>query len=160
MVFAAPWMLIGLAALALPVIIHLLDRSRSAAIDWPTLRFLRIAQQHSAQRRRLKHWLVLATRLLLLALLVLAMAMPYGRQSWGKPPQLPTTMVIVLDHSYSMGYLEVPSGQSRFERARIAAIQMVEQLTIEDEVMVVLAGDTPSPLLDLPTRGSSRKVMI
>ena len=39
MAFAAPWMLVGLIGLAVPIVIHLIDRSRSAPLDWPTLRF-------------------------------------------------------------------------------------------------------------------------
>ena len=153
MSFAAPWMLIGLIGLAVPVMIHLMARSRTAPVDWPTLRFLRIAKQVSAQRSRLKHLLVLLARLLLLTLLVLAMAKPYSQpREWGGRGDAPTTLAIVLDNSYSMGYREAGTAPSRFERAKSAALDEIKALTLDDEVALVLANEKASILTDRPTR--------
>jgi len=157
MAFAAPFMLIGLVGLAVPIIIHLMHRSRSAVVDWPTLRFLKVAQQRSAQRSRLKHLLVLLARLVLLALVVLAMAKPYRPDpTWTPPPDLPTTLVIVLDRSYSMGYREPGRTQTRFERAKQLAAEQVAALSQEDELALVLADDRPIVLTDRPTRDHQR----
>lgn len=154
MAFAAPWMLLGLAALAAPIIIHLLDRSKTAAQDWPSLRFLKIAHEHSAQRTKIKHLLVLLCRCLLLTLVVVAMAQPYRqRENWDKPPDLPSTLTIVLDASFSMGCQDAsPSGANRFETAKRIAIEQVKALGIEDEAALVIAADPPVRLTDQPTR--------
>lgn len=153
MAFLAPLMLVGLAALALPVLIHLLDRTRTTTVDWPTLRFLKAAKRESAQRARLKHLLVFIARCLLVILVVLAMAKPYRRtESWTPPPALPQTLVIVIDNSYSMGYREGGSDKTRFERAKAMAAQQIAALSIDDEVAVILANDATTTLLDRPTR--------
>ncbi|MCX5658557.1 MAG: BatA and WFA domain-containing protein, partial [Planctomycetota bacterium] len=153
MALLAPLMLVGLAALALPVLIHLLDRTRTVLVDWPTLRFLKVARKESANRARLKHLLVFLARCLLVILVVLAMAKPYRRtESWAPPPALPQTLVVVIDNSYSMGYREGGTDRTRFERAKAMAVEQIGALAIEDEVAVILANDTTATLIDRPTR--------
>ena len=53
----------ALAALAIPVIIHLVFRQRSKRVDLGTLRFLRVVLQQNARRRRVMRWLLLTLRL-------------------------------------------------------------------------------------------------
>ena len=158
MFFAAPWMLIGLTALALPILIHLLDRAGGEAVDWPTLRFVKIARQQAAQRARLKNILVLLARCLLLALLVLAMAQPYTQDSgWVRPAELPTTLVIVLDNSYSMGYrLGAEQQLTRFDRAKVLATERLAGLSLQDEVALVLINERAVTVTDRPSRDHQR----
>lgn len=77
MTFLNQAMLLGLAAVAVPVLIHLLHRRRADAIDWGAMRFLR--QSLASRRRRilLEEMLLMALRCLLVALLVLAAARPF-----------------------------------------------------------------------------------
>ncbi|MAE61823.1 MAG: hypothetical protein CMJ49_10775 [Planctomycetaceae bacterium] len=153
----APFMLIGLIGLALPIAIHLLNRSRNIAVDWPTLRFLQMAHRQTAQGARIRHWFVLLLRCLLLALIMLAMAQPYTQDSdWAAPPDLPTTLVIAIDRSYSMDYQDLGAESSRFERAKQAALDQLSQLTIDDEVALVLFDDRAESLTPLPTRDHQR----
>ena len=152
MLFAAPWMLLGLIGVGLPIVIHLLDRSRSEAVDWPTLRFLNLARQQSAQRARLKNILVLIARCLLIALIVGAMSMPYTEDdTWANPTDLPTTAVFVIDNSYSMGYHLPGSNMTRFERAIALATEQLEKMSIEDQVALVLVNDEVETIIDRPT---------
>ena len=74
MQFLSPWMLIGLAALALPIIIHLLQRQRVVQIPFSTLRFLKLVQSKTARRSRVENLLLLLLRCLVFALLILAAA--------------------------------------------------------------------------------------
>jgi len=151
MTFAAPMMLIGLATITLPILIHLMDRARSEAVDWPSLRFIMIARQQSSQRARIKHWLVLLARCLLLALLFLAMAMPYVQdETWAAPKDKPTTLVLVIDQSFSMGY-RLPDGQTRLERAKRLAHEQIGKLALNDEVALVVAGENPQVVTARPT---------
>lgn len=156
MLFLAPWMLIGLVGLSVPIAIHLRDRSNAESLDWPTLRFLKIARQQSSKRSRIKHWLVLAARCLLLALLVLAMSKPYFSNSdWNKPTDLPTTVVVVLDNSYSMGFADTPNA-TRFERAKQAALDQLADLATADEVGLILVNEQAVVLTEAPTRDHDR----
>ncbi|MCE9589716.1 MAG: BatA domain-containing protein [Planctomycetes bacterium] len=154
MIFTAPLMLLGLLAVAAPVVIHLLDRSRSKTLDWPALRFLQAARRESNRRSKLKNVLVLIARCLMLALVALAMAKPYTtHQEWTKPLDLPTTVVFVLDNSYSMGYREGgTTGGTRFDRAKAMALEQLAALKLEDEAALVLANEQAVVLLDRPTR--------
>ena len=158
MLFAAPWMLIGLAGLSLPILIHLLDRSGGEAVDWPTLRFVKLARQQAAQRARLKNILVLLARCVLLALLILAMAQPYTQNTgWARPAEMPTTLVIVLDNSYSMGYrLSGEQQQTRFDRAKALATERLTGLSLEDEVGLVLVNEQAVAITDRPSRDHER----
>ncbi|MCX7044611.1 MAG: BatA domain-containing protein [Candidatus Sumerlaeota bacterium] len=69
--------LAGLAALAIPVIIHLLRSRRFVRADLGTLRFLREALQETSRWRRLQQWLLLLARLLIVALLTFLFARPF-----------------------------------------------------------------------------------
>jgi len=70
-------MLAGLAAVAIPIIIHLLNRQRATVVDWGAMRFL--FQSLTMRRRRimLEEIILLALRCLVVALLVLALARPF-----------------------------------------------------------------------------------
>ncbi len=70
-------MLGALAALAVPIIVHLVYGRRARRIDLGTLRFLLIALRENIRRRRLKRWMLLALRMLCVALLAVLFARPY-----------------------------------------------------------------------------------
>jgi len=70
-------MLAGLAAVAVPIIIHLLNRSRARILDWGAMRFLLASLAAQNRRILLEEIILLALRCLLVALVVLAMARPF-----------------------------------------------------------------------------------
>ncbi|RYD46544.1 MAG: hypothetical protein EOP83_29485, partial [Verrucomicrobiaceae bacterium] len=77
MLFLNPWLLAGLAAVAIPIIIHLVRRQAAKPIDWGAMRFL---FDTIAMRRRKMEWedlLLMAARCLLLGLVALAIARPF-----------------------------------------------------------------------------------
>src|SRR5258708_35744560 len=67
------WMLVGLCGLAIPPLIHLLNRRRFQVVDWGAMQFLEISQ---TKRRRLliDELLLMLLRMAILALAVLALA--------------------------------------------------------------------------------------
>ncbi|MCC9604017.1 BatA domain-containing protein [Stieleria sp. JC731] len=69
--------LIGGAALAIPVLVHLLSRWQVQRVELGTMRFLQEVMQDGAQRRKIRRWLLLLTRLACVAALVLLFARPY-----------------------------------------------------------------------------------
>jgi hypothetical protein len=70
-------MLAGLAAVAIPIIIHLLNRHRATLVDWGAMRFLLASLTMRRRRIMLEEIILLALRCLVVALLVLAMARPF-----------------------------------------------------------------------------------
>ena len=128
-----PAFLIGLAALAVPLLIHLIRRERHDAVEFPSLMFLTRIPQPTVQRRMIKNWWLFALRCLALILLVSAFARPFMEQ----PPEAVTNaaaareVVILVDRSYSMGYGD------RWERAQRAAREAIDGLQAEDRGSIV-----------------------
>src|SRR5437870_11296538 len=74
--FLHPLALVGLAATAIPALLHLLERRVPPEADFPPLRYLTEAERQSARRLRLRHLLLLILRTALIAAIVLAAARP------------------------------------------------------------------------------------
>ena len=133
MTFLTPLFLLGLAALAVPVLIHLTQRERTTVVEFPSLMFLRKIPYESVKRRRLRDLLLLALRAAALALIIAAFARPFLRgselvASGGGAREV----VVLLDRSYSMGAADT------WARAQQAARQAVQSLTGLDRVSLVL----------------------
>ena len=130
----APLFLVGLAGLAIPIFVHLRERQRRTVVEFPSLMFLRQIPFRSVRRRRVRHWLLLLMRSLALALLVAAFARPFFEDAeWAVGSTLgPTEVVLVLDHSYSMGYGD------RWDRATAEARQLLSSLGAADRASLVL----------------------
>ena len=76
MSFLNPIMLAGLAAVSVPIIIHLLNRRKFQKVVWAAMRFLQTSVEKNQKRMRIEDLILLALRCLLLALLALALARP------------------------------------------------------------------------------------
>jgi hypothetical protein len=94
-------MLGALAALAIPIIIHLMFRQRARTVDLGTLQFLKVVLRDNARRRRLKRWLLLALRMACVALIAFLFARPYMLAT--EPAAGDRLVVVLLDRSASMG---------------------------------------------------------
>src|SRR5687767_16020769 len=106
MSFLTPLFLVGLAGLAIPVIIHLIQKERKNVIAFPSLMFLRKIPYQSVERRRIRNWPLLLLRLAALALIVMAFARPFLRREALAVAAAggAREVVILLDRSYSLGY--------------------------------------------------------
>src|SRR5258707_12626614 len=117
MSFLTPLFLLGLAGLAVPVIIHLIQRERKNVVQFPSLMFLQRIPYQSVQRRRIRNWPLLLLRLAALALIVAAFARPFRRRPAPAAAAAGGAREggVVVDRSYSMGY------GGRWARAAAAA---------------------------------------
>ena len=77
MSFLNPLFLLGLAAVAAPIIVHLVRRTRAQKIEFPSLMFVRQVPQKTIRRRTLQNLLLLILRTLAFLLLVFAFTRPY-----------------------------------------------------------------------------------
>src|ERR1041384_2938324 len=112
--FANGWMLPGLAAASIPIIIHLLNRRKFRETPWAAMQFLLAAIRKNYRRVRLEQWILLAVRTAIVILVALGMAKPF-LESLGAIPVLAgqrTHRVLVLDGSMSMAY--APAQVTRF----------------------------------------------
>jgi Mg-chelatase subunit ChlD len=149
MSFLTPLFLIALAGLAVPVLLHLIQRERKQVVQFPSLMFLRRIPYQSVRRRRIHHWLLLLMRAAALALIVFAFARPFFRSA--DPPSSASggarEVVILVDRSYSMGYGD------RWARAIGAARKAVDGLTPADRASIVFFGSAT----DVALRSTSDK---
>src|SRR4051794_6376698 len=73
-------MLGWLGAAAAPLLIHLWSRHRFREVRWAAMQFLLAAMRRNARRMQFQQWLLLAVRTLIIVLVVLAVAEPYGER--------------------------------------------------------------------------------
>jgi len=108
----------GLAAVSLPIIIHLLNRRRFRREPWAAMRFLKVSVEQNQRRMKLEDWILLLVRCAMIALLALLMARPVMEGLSGVPGSKVAAAIIV-DNSASMGTRETES--TRLSLAREAA---------------------------------------
>src|SRR5919106_1319320 len=133
MSFLAPLFLAGLAALAIPVLVHLIQRERKNVVRFPSLMFVRRIPYSSIRRRRIHNWALLMLRLAALALIVLAFARPFFRgATLAAAAGGARDIVVLLDRSYSMGHGD------QWERAKRAATDAVNAMGNPDRATLIL----------------------
>ena len=103
MQFVNPLYLIGLLAIAIPVIIHLFNFRRFRRVYFTNVRFLQALKQQMQKQSQLRHLLILAMRILAIAALVMAFAQPFIPFS-DKQSKLASrnTVSVFVDNSFSM----------------------------------------------------------
>ena len=133
MSFLNPFLLFGSLALAIPVLIHLVRREKSEIIPFSSLMFLLKVPKRSIRQQKMKNLLLMALRLLILALLVGAFARPYMTQP-AKPLANANSnrgAVLMLDTSYSMQYGDNFDKLKAEARKRIDALRSGDRMAID-----------------------------
>ncbi len=97
-----PEFLLALAALAVPIIVHLFNFRRFKKIVFPNVRFLKEVDLRSRSKNKLKHLLVLFSRMLALACLVIAFSRPFIPAHKNEYVVSEKHVAIYLDNSFSM----------------------------------------------------------
>lgn len=137
MSFLNPLFLVGLAAVAIPIIVHLVRRTRAKKIEFPSLMFVRQVPQRTIRRKRLINLLLLLLRCLALLCLTLAFARPYFSGSGAAEANGRTkATVILLDTSFSMRY------GKRFDDAKAKARNAVNEASGSDQVALITFGQS------------------
>src|ERR687897_3173604 len=109
MSFLSPLFFLGLGAIAVPILVHLIQRERTRVVHFPSLMFVQRIPYQSVRRRRIRHWFLLLMRAAAMALIVAAFARPFFPQ--GAAAALVAAggsreVVVLLDQSASMGYAD------------------------------------------------------
>ena len=136
MSFLHPLALLGLAAAAIPALLHLLQRRTPPELEFPPLRYLSEAERQSARRLKLRHLLLLLLRTALIVAVVLAAARPLVPVGSGAAHE-PTALVVILDNSPSSG--AVVDGRPVLDRLRSAARASIARTSPADRVWLMLA---------------------
>ena len=135
MAFLSPFLLLGLGAITVPVLVHLIQRERKRVIEFPSLMFVQKIPYQSVRRRRVRHWPLLLLRVAALALIVAAFARPFFPASAAAAMAATggsREVVILLDQSASMGYGD------RWQRAKAEASRVIDAIGGTDKATLVL----------------------
>lgn len=141
MTFLVPLALLGLLFTAAPLVAHALRKQRERPVPFPGARLVPRVHATTEARGRFEDVALLATRLLLLAALVLLGASPLvscERLSLARSAGGSVALVLIIDDSASMGAED--GERSRFERAQDGARELLDSTRAGDSVAVVLAG--------------------
>ncbi len=139
----------GAAAVAAPILIHLLARRRFRIIRWAAMEFLLSADRQNRRRVRMEEWILLALRCLAVLLIGAALARPFLRPAglaiFGGSQR--SERVFLIDDSFSMGYEGdggTPLQQAKLGVARL--IGSIRQETPDDTVTLVRTSDPANPI--------------
>ena len=138
--FLHPWVLAGLVAAGIPILLHLIARRQPPTVLFPAVRYLLATTQEHQKRLKLQNWLLLLLRTLLIAALVLAAAGPTIRLT-GVPGHAPSALVIVLDNSASSA--AVSGGSPRLAQLKAAARGALARATADDALWLIGADLAP-----------------
>jgi hypothetical protein len=127
--FLSPLFLIGAAAAAIPIVLHLLHRRVEPIVDFAAMRYLRVAPVEESKRRRVRELVLLALRVAALVLLACAFAQPYFTGGFAAAGE-GTTLVLV-DVSASL------SAPGQFDAALQRAAEVIRQAPATDAVGVL-----------------------
>jgi len=103
MSFLTPLFFLGVAALAAPILVHLVRRTRARRVQFPALVFVRQVPQRTIRRRTLHNILLMLLRCLAILLIVIAFTRPFfSGGSAAKDNTAAGATVILIDNSLSM----------------------------------------------------------
>lgn len=134
--FLAPWALAALPLAALPLLLHLIQRRDPPTVEFPAVRYLvQVTQEHN-RRLKLRHWLLLLVRTLLILALILAAAGPSAPLR-NAISHAPSALVLVLDNSPSSAV--VVQGTLRLADFKAAARRILTRGTPADALWLLTA---------------------
>jgi hypothetical protein len=135
MKFVHPEMLWGLATLAVPILVHLFNFRKFKKVMFSNVNFLKEIKLETQSKSKLKHLLILLTRMLALTAIVFAFAQPYLPQPGMTAKPGGTAVSIYIDNSFSM------QGAGRdgrlLELAKNKALEIVEAFAPSDKFQLL-----------------------
>jgi hypothetical protein len=141
--FFAPWFLVGLAAVGLPVWLHLLRKHKSPPQPFGSLMFWERHTQSSIKHRRLQYLLLLALRTALFILIALAFAHPYIERKSIPFQHTGEITVVAIDNSLSM------RAGNLFDQAKQMAKSEISGLRAGERGQVIEFGSRVHALSDV-----------
>ncbi len=156
MSFLNPLLLLGLLGASVPIIIHLIHKRKPRQQRFAAIELILKSVERVERRWRLRRFLLLAARVLLLAALSLAAAGPVllEDKQTAISASGPQRLAIVLDASLSMRARY--DGTSAFSRAQTKARNIIDAMGPEDQAVLVVARKVPTLPISRPTPDRAR----
>ena len=142
MTFLNPAVLFGLLAASIPILIHLFNLRKLKRIEFSTLAFLKELQKNKIRKVKLKQWILLALRVLIILFLVLAFARPTlkGLAIGGTTSAAKTTAVFIIDDTFSMSVID--NQGSLLNQAKATAKSLLKNFQEGDEAALILVSQS------------------
>ncbi len=137
MIFSAATFLYLLPLAGLPIVFHLLLKQKKRTMVFSTLLFFHHVDPKLNSRRRIREWLLLLLRVLMIGLVLLALSRPERRSARGTVGRL--SLVMVLDNSGSMSAGAKDGDMTKLECAKEGARRLVSSLEPGSDAAVVLS---------------------
>ncbi len=136
MTWLAPWAWAGLVLLALPVVIHLLGRSPTRRLVFPSLRFIETSRLLPVRISALHDPGLLLLRLLILTAAVAALARPRLPTPIDPTATPPLVRAVIVDTSHSM-QRSTPTGGSAMEEGKRLAAQIAADAAVARTIATI-----------------------
>lgn len=142
MVFLNPSILLGLLAAAIPILIHILNFRKLQKVEFSTLSFLKELQKSKIKKIKLKQWLLLLLRTLIIIFIILAFARPTleNISIAGSASTAKSSTLFILDNSFSMSY--VGDNGSYFNKAKKVAKNIIAKMQEGDDLFILQSTDS------------------
>lgn len=158
--FGPAFAVAGVLLVGVPVLIHLLNRQRFKVVDWAAMEFLLRAMRKNRKRMKVEQWLLLATRCLVVLLVGLALARPWGgcedSSLAGAVAGRAGVNVFVIDNSLSNAYLAphvtvkgmdgqpLPPAKTHLEQQKQMARVLIDTLSHGGESVAIITAARPA----------------
>jgi hypothetical protein len=148
--FLFPALLGGLAAVSIPIVIHLLNKFRVKNVDWGAMRFLQDSLRKNERKVKIEDLILLILRCLMVVAAVLAFARPVLKAltSAGGDSTGPVAAVVLLDNSASM--LQSNGVDTRFDLAKKEIRQWLDQRDPQSLAALYLVSDRTEAVIAKP----------
>ncbi len=156
MTFGNPLLAWGALAFSIPLMLHILNRSKFRQVEWGAMHLLESVVKVNHKRFRIEQLILLLVRCAIPALLAFCLARPILTGAQMLTGDAPVSLVILLDTSYSMDANR--AGVQRFQEAIDAACAIVGATGRGSEVAVIQTGGSPTPIFDEPVFDSAAVV--
>ncbi len=144
----------GAALVGLPILLHLIMKQEPKRLTFPAFRFLKQKLKTNQRKLRLRHFILLALRMLIIALFCLTLYQPtFKSDRLNISGEQPVAAVIIIDTSPSMGYMA--NDKSRLEEAKLRALELLKELPEKSPVAVIDTSDLNA--VWLPDTAASRR---
>ena len=135
--FLNPVLLLAGLTVAVPLLLHLLHRNEQPRIAFPALQYLLRTEKDHARKIRLRQWLLLALRCVVVLLIAFAAARTVLRSGGAAHP--PTALTIILDNSLSSQ--RVVGGARALDSLKARALDVVNLAGEDDRIWILRAGE-------------------
>jgi hypothetical protein len=146
----------GAALVGLPILLHLIMKQEPKRLTFPAFRFLKQKLKTNQRKLRLRHFILLALRMLLIALFCLTLYQPtFKSDRLNIRGEQPVAVVLIIDTTPSMGYMV--NNETRLAEAQRRARELLKELPDKSPVAILDTADTTGSWLPVGDVGAANR---